>query len=101
MLAVAGFYPDWFGRGEGLGNFLSYGDYPQGGVKDPAPFYLPRGESSISDLSKVHPVDPTNVTEYVTHSWYEYAGGDQERRSIPSGRNEARSIPGQSPPTSI
>jgi hydrogenase large subunit len=28
------------------------------------------------DLSKVHPVDPNNVTEYVTHSWYEYAEGN-------------------------
>jgi hypothetical protein len=25
--------PDWFQRGEGLGNFMAYGDYPSGGVK--------------------------------------------------------------------
>ena len=77
VLAVAGFYRDWFGRGEGLGNFLSYGDYPQGSVKDPARFYLQRGAIFNHDLSKVHPVDPANVTEYVTHSWYQYADGDQ------------------------
>ena len=30
VLAVAGFYKDWFARGEGVGNFLSYGDYSSG-----------------------------------------------------------------------
>jgi hydrogenase large subunit len=77
VLAVAGFYRDWFGRGEGLGNFLSYGDFPQGGIKDPSRFYLQRGAIFNRDLSKVHPVDPANVTEYVTHSWYDYSDGDQ------------------------
>ncbi|MGC1968011.1 MAG: nickel-dependent hydrogenase large subunit [Candidatus Acidiferrales bacterium] len=77
VLAVAGFYRDWFGRGEGLGNFMSYGGYPQGSIKDPANFFLPRGIILNRDLSMVHPVDPANVTEYVTHSWYEYSGGDQ------------------------
>ena len=46
-------------------------------IKDPANFFLPRGIILNRDLSKVHPVDPANVTEYVTHSWYEYSGGDQ------------------------
>ncbi len=77
VFAVAGFYGDWFERGEGLGNFMSYGGYPQGSIKDPANFFLPRGIVLNRDLSKVHPVDPANVTEYVTHSWYDYSGGDQ------------------------
>ncbi len=77
VLAVAGFYPDWFGRGEGLGNFMSYGGYPQGAINDSANFFLPRGIILNRDLSKVHPVEPANVTEYIAHSWYEYSGGDQ------------------------
>jgi len=81
VLAVASFYRDWFGHGEGLGNFLSYGDYPQGGVKDPARFYLQRGAIFGHDLSKVHRVDPANVSEYVTHSWYEYGDGDQNSKN--------------------
>jgi hydrogenase large subunit len=80
VLAVAGFYPDWFGRGEGLGNFMSYGGYPQGSIKDPANFFLPRGIIRNRDLSKVYAVDPADVTEYVTHSWYEYSVGDQAAR---------------------
>ncbi len=30
VLAIAPLYKDWFSRGEGLGNFLSYGDYSSG-----------------------------------------------------------------------
>ena len=77
VLAVAGFYREWFGLGEGVGNYMSYGGFPQGSIKDPANFFLPRGIILNRDLSKVLPVDPANVTEYVTHSWYEYSGGDQ------------------------
>ena len=77
VLAVAGFYRDWFERGEGLGNFMSYGAYPQGSIKDPADFFLPRGIILNRDLSKVYPVDPGNITEYVAHSWYEYVEGSQ------------------------
>jgi len=28
VLAVASFYKEWFGYGEGLGNFMAYGDFP-------------------------------------------------------------------------
>jgi hydrogenase large subunit len=97
VLAVASFYRDWFGRGEGLGNFLSYGDYPQGGVGDPARFYLPRGAIFSHDLSKVHPVDPANVSEYVTHSWYEYGDGDQSGKNPYQGETKPK-YTGPKPP---
>jgi len=97
VLAVASFYRDWFGRGEGLGNFLSYGDYPQGGVKDAAQFYLQRGAIFGHDLSKVHPVDPANVSEYVTHSWYEYGDGDQSGKNPYQGETSPK-YTGPKPP---
>ena len=97
VLAVASFYKDWFGYGEGLGNFLSYGDYPQGGVKDPARFYLQRGAIFGHDLSKVHPVDPANVSEYVTHSWYEYGDGDQSGKNPYQGETKPK-YTGPKPP---
>ena len=97
VLAVASFYKDWFGYGEGLGNFLSYGDYPQGGVKDPARFYLQRGAIFGHDLSKVHPVDPANVSEYVTHSWYEYGDGDQGAKHPYQGETKPK-YAGPKPP---
>jgi len=43
VLAIASFYKDWFTRGEGLGNFLCYGDYASGDRDDPATFLFPRG----------------------------------------------------------
>ena len=77
VLAIAGFYRDWFTYGEGLGNFMAYGDYTMGSLKDPAGFFFPRGIVLGRDLSQVHPFEPTNVTEYVTRSWYEYPEGNQ------------------------
>jgi Ni,Fe-hydrogenase I large subunit len=77
VLAVAGYYRDWFHYGEGLGNYMVYGDYPSVSAKDGGGFIFPRGIIMNRDLSTVHSLDPKNVTEYVTHSWYEYSGGDQ------------------------
>jgi Ni,Fe-hydrogenase I large subunit len=77
VLAIAGFYRDWFTYGEGLGNFMAYGDYTMGSLKDPAGFFFPRGIVLGRDLSQVHPFEPKNVTEYVTRSWYEYPEGNQ------------------------
>ncbi len=97
VLAVASFYRDWFGRGEGLGNFLSYGDFPQGSVKDSARFYLPRGTIFNRDLSKVYPVDPAMVAEYVTHSWYQYSDGDQNPKHPYKGETNPK-YTGPKPP---
>jgi hydrogenase large subunit len=76
IIAIAGFYPEWFQRGEGVGNFFSYGDYPKGSLKDVDGYYLRRGMILNRDLTRVHPVDPSQVTEYVSHSWYDYSVGD-------------------------
>ena len=97
VLAVASFYRDWFERGEGLGNFLSYGDYPQGSVKDSSRFYIPRGAIFNRDLSKVYPVDPANVAEYVTHSWYQYSDGDQNPKHPYEGETSPK-YTGPKPP---
>lgn len=97
VLAVAGFYRDWFGRGEGLGNFLSYGEYPMGGIHDPTRFFLPRGAILGRDLSTVHPVDPASVSEYVTHSWYEYSGGDSAGKHPFDGETQPK-YTGPNPP---
>ncbi|HSK42757.1 MAG TPA: nickel-dependent hydrogenase large subunit [Candidatus Binatia bacterium] len=97
VLAVAPFYKEWFGHGEGLGNFLAYGEYPSGSVNDPATFYLPRGVILNRDLSKVLPMDPANVTEYVTHSWYDYPAGDD--KALHPSQGETRThYSGPTPP---
>jgi len=80
VLAVAPFYLDWAGYGAGVGNFLSYGEFPNDTKTNSDNLWLPRGIILNKDLSKVHPVDHTKVTEYVTHSWYEYSVGDKNSR---------------------
>jgi Ni,Fe-hydrogenase I large subunit len=97
VLAVAGFYTDWFSLGQGPGNYLSYGAFPQGGIKDTARYFLPRGFILNTDLSKVYPVDPGKVAEYVTHSWYEYAEGDQVSKPPAQGETNPK-YTGPKPP---
>jgi hydrogenase large subunit len=81
-LAVASFYKDWFkpGHGEGTGNFLCYGDFPQKGTDDLASQLIPRGAILNRDVSHIEEVDlddPAQVQEYVAHSWYDYTGGKE------------------------
>jgi len=79
VLAVAPFYKDWAGIGGGLTNYLAYGDLPMNGYGDPSKFKFPRGAILNRDLSKIHEIDgkdPMQVQEFISHSWYEYAGGD-------------------------
>ncbi len=80
ILAVAPFYLDWAGYGAGVGNFLSYGQFPHDTVSNTENLYFPRGIILGKDLSKVHKVDHQKVTEYVTHSWYEYSDGNDKSK---------------------
>ncbi len=99
VLAVAPFYLDYASVGEGLGNFLSYGDLP---LKDdfdannPNDLFFPRGVILNRDLSKVLPFDPAKITEYVTHSWFKY--GDESKGLHPSKGETAPNYTGPKPP---
>jgi hydrogenase large subunit len=78
-LAIAGFYKDWGGRGEGLGNFLSFGDLPSKGFWDTDSYMIPRGVILNRDLTRIHPIDldsDNEIQEFVSHSWYKYSQGD-------------------------
>ncbi|MBI1418938.1 MAG: hydrogenase 1 large subunit [Limimaricola sp.] len=77
-LAIASFYKDWFARGEGIGNFMTYGDFPSAGMDDPASWLIPSGVILNRDLSNILPVDmndPSEIQEFVSHSYYDYAAG--------------------------
>ena len=97
VLAIAPLYKDWFTRGEGLGNFLSYGDYSSGDQNDPKTFLFPRGIVMGRDLTKVLPVDPSKITESVAHSWYEYSGGDASAIHPSAGRNQTQILRTEAP----
>ncbi len=79
-LAIANFYKDWGAQGEGVGNFLCYGDLPENGIADPSSYLFPRGAILNRDLSTIHEVDlhdDTQIQEYVARSWYDYEGGKE------------------------
>ncbi len=76
VLAVAPFYLEWAGIGGGHKNYLSVGDFPEGRRGYPHDFWMPSGVIMDGDLSNVMSVDQQKITEYVTHSWYEYSDGD-------------------------
>ena len=80
-LAIASFYKDWGARGEGLGNFMCYGDLPSKGMDDPSSYMIPAGVILNRDLSTIHPVDMNNadeIQEFVSHSWYDYEEGKEK-----------------------
>ncbi len=79
-VAIASFYKDWFkpGHGEGTGNFMTYGEFPGKSIDDLSSLMIPRGAILNRDLTRIHPVDlddPTQVQEFVSHSWYDYSSG--------------------------
>jgi Ni,Fe-hydrogenase I large subunit len=99
VLAVAPFYLDWAGIGEGLGNFMSYGDIPlvdDYDVNSPTDMFFPRGIILDRDLSQIHPLDPEKINEYVTHSWYSYE--DESKGLHPSVGETKPNYTGPQPP---
>ena len=79
-LAIAGFYKDWAQQGEGVGNFMTYGDFPSRGIDDPSGFMIPRGVILNRDLSTLHEMDlnaDDQIQEFVSHSWYDYDDGKE------------------------
>jgi Ni,Fe-hydrogenase I large subunit len=100
LLAVASFYTEWASIGSGLGNYMSFGDFPTGAQNpsvDPDSLYLPRGLILNNDLSRVVALDPTKITEYVAHSWFSYEGGD-DTALLPSEGETSPNYTGPEPP---
>ena len=77
LLAVASFYKDWAGYGAGVGNYMVYGEYPLDDEPDPE-LYIKPGIIRARDISKVEEFDPSKITEQITHSWYDYEGGEEQ-----------------------
>ncbi|HEY3309842.1 MAG TPA: nickel-dependent hydrogenase large subunit [Desulfuromonadaceae bacterium] len=93
LLAVASFYKEWAAIGGGVGNFLCYGEFPDTSGKQ----WLPEGVIINKDLTKVLAVDHNKVTEYVDHSWYQYAAGQGKGLHPWQGESEAH-YTGPKPP---
>lgn len=70
VLAVAKGYPQYFGIGKGVGNYLSYGVWPMS--NDGSKKLLPAGAFTDGQLNAF---DPAKVSEYVKFSRYKSGSG--------------------------
>lgn len=71
LQAIASFYPEWAKIGGGTPNYLVYGEFPGGDIRDVDTYYFPPGVIYDNDLSTVHPLDAKLIREHVETSWYE------------------------------
>ncbi|MDH4054364.1 MAG: nickel-dependent hydrogenase large subunit [Gammaproteobacteria bacterium] len=79
LKAIASFYTDWGAIGGGLSgkNVMAYGEFPaiaNNHTNDS--LMLPQGAILNGDLSNVYDVDvrdPSQIQEFVAHSWYQYS----------------------------
>jgi hydrogenase large subunit len=79
LLAIAPYYLDYAALGEGLGNFLTWGEFPGEDNSDTSQFLVPRAVILNRDLGSIGEPDPRDfdrMQEFVAHSWYKYQGGD-------------------------
>ncbi len=98
LLAIASFYKDWAGIGGGLGNYLTYGDFPRKTIDRPDDFWIPRGVVLNKNLgAPPAAMEQERIAEYVTHSWYTYAGGDEQGKHPWQGETSPR-YTGPKPP---
>jgi len=80
LLAIAPYYLEYGGIGEGLGNFLSWGEFPGEDNSDVSKFLVPRAVILNRDLANIQVPDPNDfakMQEFVSHSWYKQSVGDQ------------------------
>jgi hydrogenase large subunit len=80
LLAIAPYYLDYAGLGEGLGNFLTWGEFPGTDNSDTSKFLVPRAVITGRDLTSIREPDPRDfqkMQEFIAHSWYEQSVGDQ------------------------
>jgi hydrogenase large subunit len=77
LLLVASHYKEWASLGQGVGNYLAYGDFPSDTSGQPGALWLPRGLVMDRDLgSPPNALDQNQIQEYIARSWYTYPEGD-------------------------
>jgi hydrogenase large subunit len=97
LLAIGGAYKDWAKHGASAGNYLTYGDFPSAGSRDPKTFWIPRGIIAHGNLAHVLPLDEKRIGEYVAHSWFTYDEGDRAAKHPLDGETSPK-YTGPKPP---
>jgi hydrogenase large subunit len=80
LLAVAPYYLDYAAVGEGLGNFLTWGEFPGEDINDTSKFLVPRAlilDRNVNNVIVPDPRDFAKMKEFISHSWYSYTAGDK------------------------
>lgn len=78
LLAIGSYYKDWL-HGGGIQNYMSYGDFSTGDVRDIELYRMPRGIILNGKLDEVFDLDlknPAQIKEFIDYSWYTYNGKD-------------------------
>ncbi len=88
LLAVAPFYLDWAGIGGGVQNYLTFGDFPTAEGQRREDYWFKPGQVRKGAFPDAQPVRADAIAEYVTHSWYRYAGGDDQGLAPWQGETE-------------
>ena len=76
LLAIGSYYKDWL-HGGGIQNYMSYGDFSTGDVRDTELYRMPRGIILNGNLDEVLDIDlrdPEQIKEFIDYSWYTYDG---------------------------
>ncbi|MDX2033359.1 MAG: nickel-dependent hydrogenase large subunit [Blastocatellia bacterium] len=82
LLAIASFYKDWAKWGGGLSNkgIMDYGDFPTV-PGDPKTNRWKGGailNGNLQEVFEIDPRDPSQIQEYISHSWFEYSEGEKK-----------------------
>jgi hydrogenase large subunit len=84
VLALARAYPQWSKLGVGIGNYLSFGEFPIEDAASPA-LFLPRGRLMDQNAETVEDVYEQGVAESVEHAWYASDAGGELIRPTAAG----------------
>lgn len=78
LMAIGSYYKEWV-HGDGLRNYMTYGDFSTGDIRDVHLYRMPRGIILNGNLDEVIPLDLKEldeIKEFVDRAWYSY--DDQE-----------------------
>ena len=86
LLAIGSYYKDWL-HGDSQKNYIVYGDFPTGDIRDVETYRAPRGIILDGDLSKVYDfdlADKNQIQEFIDRSYYVYNDGKDSGGRHPS-----------------
>ncbi len=78
VMAIAPHYLEYSRMGEGLGNFLTWGEFPGDDPADTGLYLIPRAlilNRNLKNIQQPDPRDFERLKEFITHSWYTYKDG--------------------------